>query len=301
MADAAAPPIAPPIERLRRADGRLVGWRAWGPPAGAPVLFCAGAATSSALGFGQDALAPLGVRLICVDRAGLGGSSPDPYKSFARWCDDVAAVLAHLAIAPPPAIGFSQGAPFAVALAAAGLATRLALVAGQDELAHPTVRARLIPPVAAMVDAIAADLAGFEADFATRVDAAGMFELVMAMSGPADRAYYQAPAFAAAYRAALDEGFAQGPGGYVRDVTLAMRPWPAPPEAVAAPVALWYGGADASPVHAPDGGAGLAARFPRATRRLIPDEGGAILWTQARAILADCLDDPAARPAAPMR
>lgn len=300
MADAAAP-VVPPIARLPRPDGRHVGWRAWGPPTGTPVLFCAGAATSSALGFGQAAAAALGVRLICVDRAGLGGSSPDPAKSFARWCDDVAAVLAHLAIAPPPAIGFSQGAPFAVALAGAGLATRLALVAGQDELAHPAVRPRLIPPVAAMVDAIAADLAGFEADFATRVDAAGMFELVMAMSSPADRAYYQAPAFAAAYRAALDEGFAQGPGGYVRDVTLALRPWPVPPEAIAAPVALWYGGADASPVHSPDGGASLAARFPRATRRLLPDEGGAILWTQARAILADCVDDPAARAAAPMR
>lgn len=296
MADA-----APPLERLPRPDGRHVGWRAWGPATGAPVLFCAGAATSSALGFGLDALAPLGVRLICVDRAGLGGSSPDPHKSFARWCDDVAAVLAHLAIPPAPAIGFSQGAPFAVALAGAGLATRLALVAGQDELAHPAVRAALIPPVAAMVDAIAADVAAFEADFATRVDAAGMFDLVMAMSGPADRAYYQQPAFAAAYRAALDEGFAQGPAGYVRDVTLAMRPWPVPPEAIAAPVALWYGGADASPVHSPDAGARLAARFPRATRRVLPDEGGAILWTQARAILAACLDDPAARPPPPMR
>lgn len=298
---ASPPPDTPPIARLARPDGRWVGWRAWGPADGAPVLLCAGAATSSALGVDVDALAACGARLICVDRAGLGGSSPDPHKSFARWCDDVAAVLRHLAIAPPPVIGCSQGAPFAVALAGAGLAARLALVAGQDELAHPPVRAQLIPPVAAMVDAIAADVAAFEADFATRVDAAGMLALVLAMSGPGDRAYYQRPAFAAAYRAALDEGFAQGAAGYVRDVTLAMRPWPVPPEAIATPVTLWYGGADTSPVHSPDHGAGLAARFPRATRRLLPDEGGAILWTQTRAILADCLDDPAARPPAPMR
>lgn len=280
--------LAPPARtgHLDRPDGRRVGWAEWGPPDGTPVLFATGAAMSSSLGFGADVVAPLGVRLVCVDRAGLGRSSPDPAKSFARHADDVAAVLAAAALTRPAVVGFSQGAPFAVALAAAGLVRAVALVAGQDELAHPAVRPRLHPEVGGMVDAIAADPAGFEAAFAARVDAAGLWALILGMSAPADRARYQEPAFAAAYRQCLDEGFAQGPAGYVRDVTLAMRPWPVAPEAVRVPVTLWYGAHDTSPVHSPDHGAHLAVRFPDARRHLVDDAGGAILWTHAAPILA---------------
>jgi hypothetical protein len=51
-------------------------------------------------------------------------------------------------------------------------------------------------------------------------------------------------------------------------------------------VDLWYGAQDTSPVHSPDFGATLAARLPRATRTVDPGEGGSILWTRARDILA---------------
>ena len=283
--------LVPPARdgRVVRPGGRVVGWTEWGAVDGAPVVFCTGAAMTSALGFGADVIDGLGVRLICVDRAGLGRSAPDPDKSFASYAADVAAVLAALGLAPAPAVGFSQGAPFAVALAAAGVAPAIALVAGTDELAHPQVRPRLPAEVGGMIDAIAADRAGFEAAFAARVDADGLWGLIVAMSAEVDRARYQEPGFAAAYRAALHDGFAQGPAGYVRDLTLASSRWPTAPEDVGAPVALWYGALDTSPVHSPDHGATLAARFPRATRHVVAGEGGAILWTGAGAILADLL------------
>jgi pimeloyl-ACP methyl ester carboxylesterase len=270
---------------LTRDGGRRVGWTEWGPSSGAPVLFCTGAGMTSSMGLAGDAVHELGVRLVCVDRAGLGRSDPDPDKSFARWAEDVAAVLASQGIARAPAIGLSQGAPFAIALAAAGFASSVAIVSGQDELAHPAMREKLHPHVAAMVAAIAADRAGFEASFAARADAAGLWALVLGMSSAPDRAIYEEPAFAAAYRATLHEGFAQGAGGYVRDLTLAMSPWPTPPEAITVPVTLWYGLLDTSPVHSPDFGATLATRFPRATRRTFPDEGGALLWTRSAEIL----------------
>lgn len=269
--------------------GRRIGWTEWGARDGTPVLYCTGAGMAGSFGFGADAARELGVRLVCVDRAGLGRSQPDPAKSFATWTADVAAALHAAGVVAPPVVGFSQGAPFAAALAGAGVASRLAIVAGTDELVHPAIRARLVPDVAAMVRDIEADPAGFEAAFAHVVDADGLWRLVVAMSAPHDRARYEEPAFAAAYRRALAEGFAQGPGGYVRDVVLASGPWPTPPERIAVPVTLWYGALDTSPVHSPDAGATLAARFPRATRHVLPDEGGSILWTRAREILRDLL------------
>ena len=270
-------------------EGRRVGWREWGDVAGAPVLFCTGAGTSSALGFGAGAVRARGVRLVAIDRAGLGLSAPDPDKSFASWSRDVAAVLAALGHARAPVVGFSQGGPFAVALAGAGLASALALVAATDELAHPSMRPRLHADVAGLVAAIAADRAGFEAAFASRVDADGMWQLVRAMSAPEDRAIYDEPAFAAAYRAALEEGFAQGPAGYVRDLVLASSPWPVAPEAIDVRADLWYGARDTSPVHSPDHGATLARRFPRARLHQLAGEGAALLWTRADDILAALL------------
>lgn len=270
-------------------DGRPVGWAEWGAVDGAPVVFCTGAGMSSSFGFGFAALRELGVRLVCVDRAGLGRSAPDPAKSFASYAADVAAVLSQLGVARPRALGFSQGGPFAVALAAAGVVSRIALVSATDELARASMRPLLVPDIARMVDAIAADAPGFEAAFAANADADGLWALVLGMSAPGDRAIYEQPAFAAAYRRALHEGFAQGAAGYVRDLVLATSPWPTPPEAISLPVQLWYGALDTSPVHSPDMGATLARRFPHATRHVLADEGGALLWTRSRDLLADLL------------
>lgn len=270
---------------IERPGARRVGWTEWGPRTGRPVIFCTGAGMSGSLGFGGDAARALGLRVLCVDRAGLGRSQPDAQKSFDSWAGDVRAVLAAERIERPAVVGFSQGAPFALALAAADLASVVALVAGQDELAHPAARGSLHPDVARMIDAIAADRAGFEASFASMVDADGLFERVLDMSGPADRARYAEPAFAAAWLRCLREGFAQGPAGYVRDVTLAMGRWPWSEDAIRAPVRLWYGRLDTSPVHSPDHGAALATRL-RAERRVLDDEGGSLLWTRAHEILA---------------
>lgn len=63
------------VGESRLSDGRLLGWAEWGPPDGVPVLLCPGAGTSRWLGFGAGAVGALGVRLVSVDRPGLGASS----------------------------------------------------------------------------------------------------------------------------------------------------------------------------------------------------------------------------------
>ena len=64
------------------------------------------------------------------------------------------------------------------------------------------------------------------------------------------------------------------------------------------PVSLWYGAHDTSPVHSPDLGATLAKRFPRATHHLLADEGGSLLWTRGRDVLAELLAFGGATPSA---
>ncbi|MEV0972630.1 alpha/beta fold hydrolase [Microtetraspora glauca] len=271
-------------------DGRTLGWARWGAPDGTPVLFFSGAAMGRSLGFGADVLGRLGVRLIAVDRPGLGASGPRPGRTLDDWASDVAHLAERLDLPDFGIVGFSQGAPFALACAAAGLPKAVAVVSGQDDLTHPAFAELLDPGVAGLLHAVAADPEGFEATFAQDADAEMMWRLVIGTSSDADLAVYTEPAFAAAYRTALEEGFRQGPAGYVRDLVLAFGRWPFDPALIAVPVDLWYGGHDTSTVHSPDHGAEMSRRVPASRRHLLPEAGGSLLWTHAEEILASLLD-----------
>ncbi|WP_235037366.1 alpha/beta fold hydrolase [Actinomadura sp. K4S16] len=263
-------------------DGRLLGWAEWGPEDGTPVLLCPGAATSRWLGFGAGAVRPLGVRLVSVDRPGLGASSPSPGRTFADFATDVSAFFALRGLERPAVVGNSQGAPFALACAVAGLASSVAVVSGADEVAAPEFATALPDELRGLVDRVAADPRGAE-EFFRGFGADAMWTMVMNGSPESDLRVYGEPAFAAAYRRALDEAFAQGPDGYARDTVLAMGRWPFDLAAIGVPVDLWYGEQDTT--HSPDNGATLATRIPHARRHVVEGIGGAVLWTHADRVL----------------
>ena len=269
---------------LRLPDGRELAWSEWGRPDRRPVLFSPGAGMSGVLGFGTDVLDDLGLRLLALDRPGLGRSSPDPGKTYASWAADVRCLVETLGLHRVLGVGFSQGAPFAAALAGAGLFDAVALVAGQDDLRAQ--RHQLVAEVAGMLDAVDADPAGFEREIARVADAEWLWGVILTTAAPVDRARYEGTDLGAAVRAALADGFAQGAEGYARDLVTALGPWPVRPEDIAVPVHLWYGAHDTSTVHSPDLGAALAARIPSARHTVLDDEGGALLWTRARDVLA---------------
>ncbi|MFB7130110.1 alpha/beta fold hydrolase [Streptomyces sp. NPDC056237] len=267
--------------------GRQLGWAEWGPVDGVPVLLSPGAATSRHLGFGHDAVAGLGVRLISLDRPGLGASSPLPGRTFGDFADDIRAFAALRGLDRPLMVGNSQGAPFALACAAAGVVGALAVVSGADEVAAPRFADALADDLRGLVDLAVSDPAAAEKVFAG-FTAQAMWDMVMSGSPECDLVVYQQPAFAAAYRRALDEAFAQGAAaGYARDTVLAMGRWDIELSDIAVPVDLWYGEEDTS--HSPDRGAGLAARIPGAVRHMVPDAGGAVLWTHAEQVLSTLL------------
>ncbi|MFB8762514.1 alpha/beta fold hydrolase [Nocardiopsis alba] len=273
--------------RSTLADGRSLGWSEWGAPDGVPVLLCPGAATSGRLGFGAHLLAELGVRLVAVDRPGLGASSPRPGRSLADFADDVREFRSMRDLDGMAVVGNSQGAPFALACAASGTADALALVSAADEVAAPAFADVLPPGPRDMVALAASDPDRAGALFA-EFDPAAMEEMVLAGSPQTDRDVYEDPVFADAYRSAMAEAFVQGGAGYARDTLLAMSPWDLDLSAITVPVDVWYGEQDAS--HSPDLGATLTERVPGAVRHVVPGIGGAVLWTHAESILRTLLD-----------
>jgi len=276
--------VSAPARRgaARVAPERQLAWAEWGPADGAPVLFSPGAATSGSLGFATSALERLGVRLIAVDRPGLGRSDPSPNRTLLDGAQDLRALAAALSLDRPAIVGFSQGAPLALACAAAGAASAVAVVSGTDELA--ALRGTLPPPVQQQIALAESDPPALEAMFRGMTPA--MLDEMLAGSPEVDLAVYREPTFAAALAAAAHEGFAQGPNGFARDALLAMSRWPFDPAQIRVPVHLWYGAVDASPFHSPDHGASLARRIPGAARTVIEGSAGAILWTHGAEILA---------------
>ncbi|MER7009817.1 alpha/beta hydrolase [Saccharopolyspora sp. NPDC000359] len=282
--------ISEPVRlgQYRLPDGRDLAWAEWGPEDGTPVLLCPGAATSRRLGFGTGAVDALGIRLISVDRPGVGASDPAPGRTLDSFAADIAGLRRDiLGTAELAAVGYSAGGPFALACAAAGVAARAAVVAGADEFASS--HDGLPEDLRAMVELAAADPAAAERSFAEFGSAEALWQLITSCSPPVDLAVYRSPEFEPVFRQALAEGFAQGPAGYARDTLLAMSRWPFAVADVRTPVDLWYGGLDTSPSHSPDHGTTLAGRLPSARHHLVPDAGGALLWTHAEPILRTLL------------
>jgi pimeloyl-ACP methyl ester carboxylesterase len=270
----------------RLADDRALGWAAWGPADGTPVLFFGGAAMGRSLGFAADVLARFNVRLIAVERPGLGVSDPHPTRTLSDWPRDIVQLATDLRLTDCRIVGFSQGAPFALACAAAGITGKVAIVAGQDILSDPAFAHLIDPHLAGLLQALATDPAGVEASFAASANAETLWQLIAAHSAPVDLAVYTDPGFQPLFQRSLAEGFAQGAAGYARDLVLSMQPWPFELSAIKARVHLWYGALDTSIVHSPDFGATMAKRLPDCRHHVLPGAGGSLLWTHAELILA---------------
>ena len=79
------------------ADGRRVAYLEVGDPGGSPVISCHGG-LSSRLDVQSAAAssAALGVRVICPDRPGIGGSDPQPGRVLKDWPAEVEQLIAEL-------------------------------------------------------------------------------------------------------------------------------------------------------------------------------------------------------------
>jgi pimeloyl-ACP methyl ester carboxylesterase len=125
------PPIDPP-----RAEGRItlprggrLGYAEYGDPNGRLVLWFHGTpgGRRQVPPVGRSEAEALGLRLVCVERPGVGGSTDHQYRAIAEWADDVAIVADDLGHERFAVVGLSGGGPYALACGAR-LADRIVAV-----------------------------------------------------------------------------------------------------------------------------------------------------------------------------
>jgi pimeloyl-ACP methyl ester carboxylesterase len=127
---------------LQLHDGRMLGYAEYGPGEGTPLFYFHGyPGARLEAGFLAKAAAQAGLRLIGVDRPGMGLSSFQAGRHLLDWPEDVAALAEHLAIDRFAVVGFSGGGPYALACAykMPERLTTCGIVAGMGPLEYGTV------------------------------------------------------------------------------------------------------------------------------------------------------------------
>jgi pimeloyl-ACP methyl ester carboxylesterase len=110
---------------IKLGDGRQLGYAVYGPAAGRPVLYFHGTPSSRLelllLGhYGVDLeglLEQAGLRLIAVDRPGMGLSSFNPMGDFLSFAADAGELMQQLGILNCQVLCWSGGGPYALATA----------------------------------------------------------------------------------------------------------------------------------------------------------------------------------------
>jgi pimeloyl-ACP methyl ester carboxylesterase len=110
----------PPLtdEAIQLGDGRRLAYAAWGDPDGATVFFFHGTPHSRLWCPDETITVSSHVRLLTVDRPGIGGSDVLPRRTLADWPNDVVELADRLGTDEFGVVGWSGGGPYAAACAA---------------------------------------------------------------------------------------------------------------------------------------------------------------------------------------
>jgi pimeloyl-ACP methyl ester carboxylesterase len=263
------------------ADGRVLAYEVHGPDDGLPLLYFHGTPASKHnwyLNHDAALLEALGVRVFALDRPGLGHSTFQPNRLLGDWPHDVAAFADHLALTRFALLGYSCGAPYALACAArlGDRVTSTSIVSGYADVTHPDLAAMREQPNLKVLRL------GLERPRVSRALYRVMGSMAkvapqrfigqaLATMPPADVEVLSGPGVQGAFLAMLAETLRQGPRGAQHDSAVVMRPWELPLERIAGPVVLWHGTEDGNAPLAM--GEHHAKRIPGAELRVLPGEG----------------------------
>lgn len=242
---------------------RQVAYESYGDPTGRPVIFCHGSPGSRLLG--QLLRAPAGkrgVRLIAPDRPGIGDSDAGAV-GIDDWPADVATLLADLGVETADVVGFSGGAPFALACHRLDAINSVSLVspAGPPGIGGTGRGQQVMGRLARHVPWLLSPVVRLQRWLLARRDPSSALALIA--DEPPETDALGSDEIARLVKADVLAATAGGPSGVVRELGLLARPWPIDLSTVSVPVTVFHGRRDTNVT--PATGEALAERLPEAT------------------------------------
>jgi pimeloyl-ACP methyl ester carboxylesterase len=250
--DGNASPPAGATQTIRTPDGRALAYVEVGDPSGPLVLHNHGGPSSrlEAHLFARAA-ATNGLRLICVDRPGIGQSSPQTARSYSGWAQDLTTIADALGHREFGVTGWSEGGPWALAAAAQIDPARLRHVSSIAGGSYGAFGDNWAADRLSKADALGGTLAlrfpvGFRLMYAALGVTATRFpgtyaKQVLKAVNEYDRRVLGEPGVVDAFCAASAECFARGSDGLIRDGELLYRRWAFDVTAIERRVHVWQG------------------------------------------------------------
>ena len=191
------------------------------------------------------------LRFVCVDRPGIGKSSPQKERTFAGWADDLTVIADALGYQEFGVTGWSEGGPWALAAAAYIDPARLRHVSSIAGGSYGTFGDNWAAQYLSKIDAMGGTLAlRFEPGFRLMYKSLGLtakhfrktyLDQVRNAVNDYDRQILSRPDSESAFYEATVECFAQGSGGLVRDAIPLYRHWAFDVTTIERKVHLWQG------------------------------------------------------------
>jgi pimeloyl-ACP methyl ester carboxylesterase len=247
----AIPPIGP-TKAVVAKDGRNLAYLEVGDPHGPLVLHNHGGPSSRLEArLLASSASKNRLRLMCVDRPGMGQSSPQDTRSYSGWADDLVTIADALGYREFGVTGWSEGGPWALAAAAYIDPLRLRHVSSIAGGSYGAFGDNWAKDDLSKADALGGFLAlHFEPGFRLMYAALGMtaehfrktyIKQVLKAVNDYDRQILLQPDFETAFCEASAECFAQGSDGLVRDSELLYRSWAFDVTTIERRVHMWQG------------------------------------------------------------
>ena len=255
------------MKTLTLDDGRELAYEEFGDPAGRPVVFHHGTGDSRLARHPDESLtADAGVRLLTVDRPGVGASTRLPDRSLLDWPADLERLADELGLETFAVAGWSGGGPHALASAHAlgDRVSRAVLASPLAPFDRPGTRDLVENSDLRMIWRLshAKWIAGAAARVEGRQALRDLHKFVesIADDAPADKDVLCDPGLEPMFEEEMGEALSQHGAGVLDDMW-AFLDWGFAPEDVARPVSLFYG--DADQILAPQMYRELAERLPQ--------------------------------------
>lgn len=236
------------------AAGRRYGFAEFGPADGRPIVWMHGTpgARRQIPEDARVAAAELGLRIVGIDRPGVGASSAHLHDGLLDVAAEIGEVSEQLGLHRFAMIGLSGGGPYVLAccalfpdrVAVAGILGGMAPTEGDGRAEGGVINqlsglaplvARLRIPLSIMLTA------GL---WALRPVASPVFDLYARMSPEGDRRVFERPEIKAMFLDDLLRGSRTGLAALFYDFVLISRPWGFSPSEITVPVRWWHGDAD---------------------------------------------------------
>lgn len=234
-------------------DKRRLCYAEYGDYRGFPILYCHGFPASRLEAKLADSEANRhGVRVIAIDRPGIGQSDYQVNRSIKSWPQDVMALMRHLGIEKFSVIGISGGSPYAMSCAyfLREHIFKVGVVSGLGGLSDRQMANKLRKPFALIVNlfSISSGLGLWVTKQLIgrwfKAFPGSVISVIKILSSENDQRVLDDPTICSCIRESFQEAFRQGSGGAAWDFFLYTKPWGFDLMRISVETYLWHGDKD---------------------------------------------------------